>query len=211
MTKYEWRKAEKELYLPKQLSVVDVPTSNYLTLEGTGNPNDPVFGDQIQALYPIAYALRMGYKKGLYGDPFEFTVYPLEGVWTTSDGSRGDQLNKDALMYKLMIRQPNQVTSNQFSDALAATRKKKDVPFLDQVQFETYTEGLSLQMIHVGSFDTEGETFAKMQAYLAEHNLTKTTTMGDYQHREIYLSDFRRVAPEKRKTLLRYRLVPSAD
>ena len=211
MTKYEWRKAEKDLYLPKQLSVVDVPTSNYLTLEGTGNPNDAVFGDQIQALYPVAYALRMGYKKGLYGEPLEYTVYPLEGVWTTADGSHGSQLNKDALMYKIMIRQPDQVTAEQFADALAATQKKKDVLFLDQVHFETYTEGPSLQMIHVGPFDTEGKTFAKMQTYLDEHDLTKTTTMGNYQHREVYLSDFRRVAPEKRKTLLRYRLAPSAN
>ncbi len=211
MTKYEWRKAEKDLYLPKQLGIVDVPTSNYLTLEGTGNPNDAIFSDQVQSLYPVAYALRMGYKKGLYGDPFEYTVYPLEGVWTTADGSRGAQLNKDALVYKIMIRQPDQVTADQVTDAIAATREKKNVPFLDQVHFETYTEGPSLQMIHVGPFDTEGETFAKMQAYLAEHGLTKTTTMGAYQHREVYLSDFRRVAPEKRKTLLRYRLAPSAN
>ncbi|MCI1987236.1 MAG: GyrI-like domain-containing protein [Lactobacillus sp.] len=197
-----WRQAEKNLYFPKGIQLVDVPPMVFLTLVGTGDPNTPTFATQIQALYALSYAIRMSLKQA----GTEYTVYPLEGVWTTLDGSRDDHLNKAALSYQIMIRQPEAVTEAYFQAALARTLIKKPNPYLDQVRYVHYTEGQALQAIHVGSFDTEGETFAKLQAWLDAHDRTKRTTMDDYQHREIYLSDFRRVAPEKRRTLLRYRL-----
>lgn len=89
MAKYEWRKAERNLYLPRGIELVDVPSMHFITIDGAGNPNGPEFADRIQSLYGVAYTLRMAAKRGEYGDPFEYTVYPLEGVWTTSDGSRG--------------------------------------------------------------------------------------------------------------------------
>lgn len=204
--KHEWRKAEKLRYFSKQPTIVELPEIKYLTISGLGNPNESPFQERIQTLYPLAYAIRMALKQGQFGKPYEYTVYPLEGIWTTTDGSRGETLNKDALSYKIMIRQPDQVTREMFENALATTKSKKSLPLIDQVQFEVVPATRALQMIHVGPFDSEGETFAKMTAYLAENNLTRTTIMGDYQHREIYLSDFRRVASEKLKTLLQYQL-----
>ncbi|CAJ1225129.1 hypothetical protein LZY01_20390 [Levilactobacillus zymae] len=204
--KYEWRKQERDLYLPKGIQVVNVPQVHFLTLTGHGDPNQPAFSAQIQALYPVAYAVRMALKKGEFGTPYEYTVYPLEGVWTTTDGSRDATLNKAALAYTIMLRQPDQVTAEQVQLAIARTRDKHPSPYLDQLQFVTYTEGRCLQATHTGSFDTEGTTFAAMRDYLTAHQLTTQTTMGDYQHREIYLSDFRRVAPERRKTTLQWRL-----
>lgn len=200
--KYEWRKNERDLYLPKNIQVTEVPKMTFITLSDTGNPNNGEFGIQIQALYSLSYAARMLFKQ----QGFEYTVYPLEGVWTTIDGSRGASLNKSALTYQIMIRQPDQLTKSIFKSLKAATIIKKPNPYLEKAQLITYDEGLSVQTIHVGSFDTEGDTFQEMQIYLDEHHLVKSTTMGEFQHREIYLSDFRRIVPEKRKTLLRYRI-----
>lgn len=200
--KYEWRKQEKELNFPKGVQEVTVPEQKYIVVNGIGNPNETDFQTHIHALYPIVYAIRMKLKK--LG--FEYTVYPLEGVWTTSDGSRDENLNKDALVYRIMIRQPDQVTEADFSESMAQVLAKKENPYFQDVEFVTFAEGLIVQAIHIGPFDTEGETFAEIQQFLEEHGLHKTTTMGDYQHREIYLSDFRRAAPEKVKTLLRYRV-----
>lgn len=204
--KHEWRKAEKQRYFSKQPTEITLPETRYITISGTGNPNEQPFSDRIQTLYPVAYAIRMALKKGQYGDPYEYTVYPLEGVWTTTDGSRGETLNKDALTYKIMIRQPDQATEVMFNDAIKSVQEKKSLALLDQVQFEVVPEQPVLQMIHIGPFNTEGDTFKLMAAYMADHNLTKSTLMGDYQHREIYLSDFRKVAPEKLKTLLQYHI-----
>lgn len=204
--KHEWRKHEKALYLPKGVQVVAVPQQTFITLTGQGDPNRPAFSDQIQALYPLAYAIRMGFKRGEFGDPYEYTVYPLEGVWTTTDGSRDDTLNKAALAYTIMLRQPDAITPEIFATCLERTRQTHPSPDLERVQLTTVPAGRAVQAIHTGSFDTEGTTFAQLRAYLAAHNLQTQTIMGDYQHREIYLSDFRRVAPEKRRTTLRLHL-----
>ena len=174
----------------------------FLTLAGSGDPNNDPFGEQIQALYMLSYALRMLLKQ--QGD--EYTVYPLEGIWTTSDNSRGATLNKAALTYEIMIRQPDSVDDGLFAEALTATLAKKTNPYLSAVRRVRYTDGMAVQAIHTGPFETEGTTFALMQTYLATQHLHQAPIMPPYQHREIYLSDFRRVAPEKRKTLLRYRI-----
>ncbi|MFT4185770.1 MAG: GyrI-like domain-containing protein [Micrococcaceae bacterium] len=139
-------------------------------------------------------------------EPFEYTVYPLEGVWTTSDGSKGEELNKEALVYKIMVRQPEVVTKEMFEEALAKAKTKKPNKYFDKLKFEKYTEGKAVQTIHIGPFDEEPKTFAKLDEFLQENNLKRINTMGEFIHREIYLSDFRRVAPEKRKTVLRYRV-----
>lgn len=138
----------------------------------------------------------------------EYTVYPLEGVWTTSDGSRDGGLNKDALVYQIMIRQPDVVTASDFARAKESVLQKKQHPYFENVRFVTYTEGRAVQAIYVGPFDTEGATFAQMTEYLTQHNLQKRTIMGGYQHREIYISDFRRTNPTKLRTLLRYAVEP---
>jgi len=204
--KHEWRKAEKDWYLPKQPTILTLPALNFITVEGLGDPNQPDFSDHIAALYPVAYQLRMALKRGELGAPYEYTVYPLEGVWTTTDGSRGENLNKAALKYKIMLRQPDQLTATDFAQALVTVQAKKTNPYFSQLKWETYAEGQVLQTMHQGPFDAEPATFAKLQAVLAEQNLQVIPTMGDYWHREIYLTDTRRTAPEKAKTVLRYRV-----
>jgi len=206
--KHEWRKAEKDWYLSKQPTLLTLPALNFITIEGQGDPNQPDFGEHVAALYPVAYQLRMALKRGELGEPYEYTVYPLEGVWTTTDGSRGADLNKAALKYKIMLRQPDRLTATDFDQALAAVQAKKTNPYFDQLTWETYAEGQVLQTIHQGPFDDEPATFAQLQTVLTEQNLQVIPTMGDYWHREIYLTDARRTAPERAKTLLRYRVQP---
>lgn len=204
--KHEWRKVEKAWYLPKEPTILTLPQLNFITLEGTGDPNEPLFGEQVGALYSVAYDLRMALKRGKLGDPYEYVVYPLEGVWTTSDGSRGADLNKAALQYKIMLRQPDRLTAADFQASVARVTTKKPNPWLDHLAWEPYAEGQVLQTIHQGSFDTEPTTFAQLQTVLTDQHYRVVPTMGDYWHREIYLTDPRRTAPEKAKTVLRYRI-----
>jgi hypothetical protein len=202
--KYEWRKQEKEFYLPKKPTVLTVPTYQFISLSSNGDPNRTDFGEEVAALYAISYALRMGLKKGILGtEAFEYTVFPLEGVWTSVNKPDGP-LKKEELIYKIMIRQPDLVTETMFQEQLLAVKKKKDNPNLDKLIFERYEEGLCLQALHIGSFDTEAETFAKMNEVLKQEQLVIRPTMDNFQHREIYLSDPRKVAPEKAKTVLRW-------
>lgn len=204
--KHEWRKAEKEWYFPKQPTILTLPQMNFITLAGVGDPNRPEFSDQIGALYPVAYDLRMALKRGERGDPYEYTVYPLEGVWTTDDGSKGADLNKTALRYQIMLRQPDRLTAADFQASLERVMHKKANPWLSKLKWISYTEGRVIQAMHQGSFDEELATFVKMQAIVSEQHEQIIPTMGDYWHREIYLTDARRTAPEKAKTVLRYRL-----
>lgn len=128
--KHEWRKAEKAWYLPKEPTILTLPRLNFITLEGTGDPNGPLFSEQVGALYSVAYDLRMALKRSELGDPYECVVYPLEGVWTTSDGSRGATLNKAALRYKIMLRQPDRLTVTDFQASVARVTTKKPNPLI---------------------------------------------------------------------------------
>lgn len=204
--KYEWRKEEKLSYFPKKISIQKIPKYSFLILEGEGNPNSLDFSQRIEALYSISYGIRMYLKKGVSSESFEYTVYPLEGVWTTKDGSKDESLNKEMLLYRIMIRQPELVTEKILQEVIETTKKKKNNPYINKLKFERYEEGKVLQKIHVGSFETENQTFYEMDQFLEETNYERDWIMESFVHREIYLSDFRRVAPERRKTLLRYQL-----
>ena len=201
--KHEWRKHEKELYIPKEKpELVDVPPMNFITISGKGDPNQQDFADRIGALYPIAYAIRMMPRNGFTPEGyFEYTVYPLEGVWDlTEEGRKKETVVKDDLVYTIMIRQPDFVTREVFERAVEIAKKKKNNPLFDEVRFETIKDGLSVQMMHVGPFDEEHRTFEKMKEYISENNLKLKTLV----HREIYISDIRKTEQEKLKTVLRY-------
>lgn len=203
--KYEWRKQEKEFYLPKQKpEIIDVPEQKFLTIKGKGNPNGPEFADRIGVLYSMAYAIRMMPKKGFMPDGyFEYTVYPLEGIWDLSEeGRKLDILDKDELVYTLMIKQPDFVTEEIVQRAYEAVSKKKPHPLLQEVSFESIQEGLCVQILHVGPYDDEWRSFELIDEFIQQHPYKRKTL----QHREIYLSDFRRVEPAKLKTVLRYKL-----
>jgi hypothetical protein len=201
--KYEWKKEEKNLYLPKQKpELIEVPELKFLMIKGKGNPNGKEFSERVGVLYSLAYAVRMMPKHGYTPEGyFEYTVYPLEGIWDlTEEGRKLDTLNKDEFLYTIMIRQPDFVTKEIVDRAFESVRKKKPHPLLDDVTFGTIKDGLSVQMLHVGSYDDEPESFKAMQEFAVNNNLERVSML----HREIYLSDFRKVGPEKLKTVLRY-------
>jgi len=203
--KFEWRKHEKDLYLPKEKPVlVTVPQQKFFMISGKGNPNNEEFSEKVGVLYSLAYAVRMMPKQGYTPEGyFEYTVYPLEGIWDlTEEGRKSNILNKDELVYTIMIRQPDFVTQEVVDRAFENVRKKKPHPLLDDVTFETMEDGLSVQMMHIGPYDEEVRSFEEMIKFIKENNLEITTLA----HREIYISDVRKTEKSKLKTVLRYRV-----
>ncbi len=208
MTKHEWRKHEKQVYLPKtEPEVIDVPTYKFITISGEGNPNSPEFAEHIATLYPISYAIKMNLKK-LDLQPIgysDYTVYPLEGIWDLNEKAKATYdgtFNKDDLVFKLMIRQPDFVSEEFYLEMLALVKKKKSHPLQEKLNFESITDGKCIQMLHIGPYDNEPVSFAKMERFAENNNLKRFSKA----HREIYLSDFRKVAPEKLKTVLRFNI-----
>lgn len=205
--KYEWKKSEKELYQPKDTPVlVSVPAQKFFKINGKGNPNDGDFGERVGVLYSLAYAVRMMPRNGFTPEGyFEYTVYPLEGLWDLSDaGKNASTFNKDDLIYTIMIRQPDFVTPEVAQRALDTVRRKKPSLLLDEVVFEKCTEELCVQVMHTGSYDDEPQSFAKMKQYIADNQLEMVTMV----HREIYIKALMNSDSAedkaKLKTILRY-------
>ncbi len=205
--KHQWRKDEKSLYLPpRKPQRLQVPALKFFTIRGEGNPNGEDFEKHVGVLYSLAYAVKMSPKKGKAPEGyFDYTVYPLEGVWDISEEAKKSwdgTLDKNSLVYTIMIRQPDFV-NDEFADfAISNTMEKKPDSLLDKVRFEVIEEGDCIQMLHLGSYDDEPATFEVMERYATEHGLQRVSKV----HREIYLSDARRVAPEKLKTVLRFKV-----
>jgi len=211
-SKHEWRKSERELYLPKQMPViVDVPEIQFLRIRGSGNPNKPGFSRYLETLYSIAYGIRMSHKAGFAPpDYFDFTVYPLEGVWDLTEAGRKSYrgtLDKGELVFELMIRQPKFVDHDLFLAAQSRARKKTSNTLINEVELKKFSEGQCVQMLHLGSFDKEPESFEKMQKFCDEHRLLRKTM----RHREIYLSDPRKCSEDKLKTVLRIQVSGFAE
>lgn len=206
--KHEWRKSEKSFYLPKtKPELVDVPEFQYIVLSGEGNPNSPYFSQCIETLYGVAYAIKMNLKKVETPpkDYHDWTVYPLEGVWGISEKGKKEYdgtLNKDELVFDLMIRQPDFVTKEYFEEMLRLAKSKKPNELLGEVRQEKLRDGKCIQMLHIGSYDDEPASFERMEKYAQSLNLTRKSKI----HREIYLSDFRKVPTEKLKTTLRFQV-----
>ena len=202
--KYEWRKTEKDFYLAKAApAAIDVPPMNYFVVDGAGSPADEEFQEVVGLLYTLSYTIRMMPKSGWTPPDYqEYTVFPLEGLWRLdSDAWKpGCELDKSKLQYRLMIRQPWFVTEEVVERARSSALKKVPAELLERASFETMADGLSVQMLHVGPYDTEPETFAAMNEFMAAHGLSRPEQV----HREIYLSDPRRVAPEMNRTTLRF-------
>ncbi len=206
--KHEWRKKEKTIYVPKtEPELIHIPEYKFITLNGEGNPNSDFFSECIGVLYSVSYAIKMNLKK-LAQKPenyTDWTVYPLEGVWDISEKAKQNfdgQINKDDLVFDLMIRQPNFVNDDFFNEMLEFTKKKKPHILLDKIKFEKITDGKCIQMMHIGSYDNEAKSFEQMEEFANTQNLVRKSKI----HREIYLSDFRKVPEEKLKTILRFQL-----
>ncbi len=203
---FDYKKEYKEFYLPKATPcIVDVPAMNFLAVRGRGDPNAE--GGEYQAamslLYGIAFTIKMS-KKGDHriDGYFDYVVPPLEGFWW-QDGTDGiDYAHKERFQWISLIRLPDFVTRADFDWAVAeATQKKKDD--FSKVEFFPYHEGLCVQCMHIGPYDDEPTTIALMDAFLRENGYE--TDISDTRfHHEIYLSDARKVAPEKRRTVLRH-------
>ena len=203
--KHEYKKHEKELYCPKEKpQLLNVPKQKFFCIKGKGNPNNKDFSERIAVLYSLSYAVRMMPKNGFAPDGyFEYTVYPLEGVWDVSEDARNSkELIKDGLLYTIMIRQPNFVTKEVFQKAFEIANKKKPHPMLEEVYFDEIEDGLSVQILHNGSYDSEPESFNKMKKFIEDNNYEIKTLV----HREIYLTDSRKVEKDNSKTILRYRI-----
>ncbi|MGV0168013.1 GyrI-like domain-containing protein [Furfurilactobacillus sp. WILCCON 0119] len=202
--KHEWRKDERTLYpTMKHPSITTVPAQTMITISGQGNPNSPEFAERVGALFAISYAIKMAPKKGIdFPDAIDYTVYPLEGYWTMPDDFTGGPIDKEQLVYTIMIKQPAFVTSAVFEQARQLVKDKVPATLLEQLQLTTTTEGLVGMILHVGSFDTEAEDFDRLDYFLKNEGYVRT----EYAHKEIYLSDFRRVEEAKRKTLLRVKI-----
>ena len=199
MDKIDFKKVEKHLYKPthKTFSILEVPTMQFLMVDGHGTPGNEAYQDALAALYAISYKVKFASKKEFAKD---YVVPPLEGLWWAEDMSTfTTNRDKSQWDWTMMIRQPDWITEEVVATQTAVVAKQKSLPALEKVRFASYEEGLSVQIMHIGSYDDEGPTLAELhQQFMPENNLT-----FNGKHHEIYLSDPRRVAPEKLKTVLR--------
>ena len=203
--KHEWKKAEKQFYQPKNKpEFVNIPAFKFFSIAGRGNPNHAFFSDYISVLYAVSYSVKMSYKQGL--EPlgyFDYTVYPLEGVWDITDQAKqsfNGTINKDDLVFTLMIRQPDFVHEDFANEMIARTMQKKPHPLLSSIQFQVLQEGDCIQMLHLGSYDNEPTSFDIMETFATQNGYRRKSKL----HREIYLSDARKVSPDRLKTVLRF-------
>jgi len=208
MQKIEYKKHFKELYLPPDNPcIIDVPQMSFISIEGIGDPNKEGFAKDVEALYALSYAVKMSYKsKDVPNGYYEYTVFPLEGVWDLADKNL-PITNKDNYKYNIMIRQPDFLTDELFENFKAAVKSKKPGLNTDKAKFEIIKEGLCVQMMHTGSYDDEPKSFEIMKKF-CEQNGYKRTKLT---HREIYISDPRKTAEAKRKTVLRYKVSKTDD
>lgn len=184
----------------KKIQIIDIQPLNIISIKGVGNPNNnPLFQEHIQALYQLSYGFRMSYKKDIIPGYFTYSVGPLEGFWSTIDNQMYDQ-NKEKLSYEIFIVQPDFVKRDVFLKYQEKLANKN--PMIKNIEYKTIKEGLCAQILHVGSFDDEPTTVAKLEAYLAANNYE----IVEDSHHEIYLSDFRRVSVDKYNTLIRYKI-----
>lgn len=198
--KYEWKKNEKNLYGVKQKpQLIEIPSAYYIMIKGEGNPNESDFSNRVSALYSLAYGIKMLFKN-MEKEELEysdFTVFPLEGILEKSDD---EEFDKNKLKYTIMIKQPYFITKEIFELAFEKVKKKKPNELYDEVSFDCIESKKAIQILHIGSFDTEIESFEKLDNFANEMNLERSEKL----HTEIYLNNKNRTAEDKLKTILRY-------
>ena len=203
---FDYKKEYKEFYMPaNKPSIVTVPKMNYIAVRGKGNPNDESgeYKDSIGLLYAIAFTIKMSYKGSHKIDGyFEYVVPPLEGFWWQEGSDTIDYANKNGFNFISLIRLPDFVTKADFDWAVQEATNKKKTDF-SKVEFLTYDEGVCVQCMHVGSYDDEPKTVALMHEYMAANGYVLDISESRYHH-EIYLSDPRKCAGEKLKTVVRH-------
>ena len=203
---FDFKKEYKEFYMAKNKpQIVDVPRANYIAVRGKGNPNEEngEYQKAISVLYAVAYTLKMSYKTDYRIDGFfEYVVPPLEGFWWQDNIDGVNYSDKSSFNWISVIRLPDFVTEKDFKWAAETAEKKKKLD-CSSAEFLTVDEGLCVQIMHVGAFDDEPKTVAVMDEFLEDNGYEND--MNDKRlHHEIYMSDARKVSPEKWKTVIRH-------
>lgn len=199
MQKIDFKKILKHLYLPPKDKVVqvEVPPMHYLVVDGAGDPNtEKSYQEAVEALFTLSYTLKFMVKKGALA--VDYGVMPLEGLWWADDMAAFSVEDKSNWKWTMMILQPDIITAEMVTSAMAEIRKKKNLAALDKVRFDDFAEGLAAQILHLGSFTEEGPTIARVHQFIADsgHQFSG-------KHHEIYLSDIRRADPKNWKTVIR--------
>ena len=203
---FDFKKEYKEFYMPKNKpEIVSVPAANYIAVRGTGDPNEEggAYQQAISVLYAVAYTLKMSYKTDYrIAGFYDYVVPPLEGFWWQDNVEGVDYTDKSRFSWISVIRLPDFITRKDFDWAVEMAAKKKNLD-CSMAEFLTVDEGLCVQIMHVGPFDNEPETVAVMDRFLAENGFQNDFS-NTRLHHEIYLSDARKVPPEKWKTVIRH-------
>ncbi len=203
---FDYKKEYKELYMPKNKpEILTVPKMNYIAVRGKGNPNEKggAYQNAISVLYAVAYTLKMSYKTDYKIEGFfEYVVPPLEGFWWQEDTDGVDYTDKSKFNWISVIRLPDFVSQKDFDWAVETASKKKKLD-CSSAEFMSIDEGMCVQMMHLGAFDDEPATVAVMDEYIKQNGYANDMNK-DRLHHEIYLSDARKVAPEKWKTVIRH-------
>lgn len=203
---FDFKKEFKEYYMPRNKpEIVDLPRANYIAVRGQGDPNEAggAYQQAVSILYALAYTLKMSYKSDYKMEGFfEYVVPPLEGFWRQENLVGVDYSDKSSFNWISVIRLPDFVTEDNFQWAVETASKKKNMD-CSSAEYLTIDEGLCVQMMHIGPYDKEPESVAMMNAFLEENGYI-TDINEDRKHHEIYLSDPRKAAPEKWKTVIRH-------
>jgi hypothetical protein len=204
MAELDLRKQWKHLYMPsaKKVELVDVPEFKFVMIDGRIEPGEapgtsPGFEEAMTALYGAAYTLKF-MSKLRKENPIDYPVMALEGLWWVEDG-QFDITVKDNWVYTLMIMQADHITPAMFAEAVAQAAKKRPNPALSRLRLESFREGLCVQIMHIGPYDTEPATIERMQRWAEENGYRMVG-----KHHEIYMGDPRRADPAKLKTVLRH-------
>ena len=203
---FDFKKEYKEFYMPKNKpGIVSVPGMNYIAVRGQGDPNveDGEYKQAIELLYGIAYTIKMSKKSDHQIEGyFDYVVPPLEGFWWQEGIDGVNYAHKENFQWISVIRLPDFVTREDLGWAVKEAERKKKTDF-SKVEFLTYDEGLCVQCMHIGPYDDEPATVELMHAFMEEQGYVLDIT-NQRLHHEIYLSDARKVAPEKLKTFIRH-------
>jgi len=198
MEKIDYKKVLKQFYRPsaKQVVLVDMPPMHYLMIDGEGDPNtSQAYADAVAALFTVSYTVKFMVKKGPLA--IDYGVMPLEGLWWSEDMANFVSGDKSGWKWTMMIMQPPCVTRELVDQAIVQVRAKKKLAALSQLRYEALDEGRCAQILHVGPFSEEGPTVAKVHDFIAQTGILAG------KHHELYLSDIRKAAPEKWKTIVR--------
>lgn len=203
---FDYKKEYKEFYLPqKKPGIITIPEMNFIAVRGEGDPNEPEgeYKTAVGILYAIAFTIKMSYKGSHSIDGyFPYVVPPLEGLWQQKGSDGIDYAHKENFSWISLIRLPEFVTKEEFDWAAAEASAKKQSDF-SKAEFFTWHEGLCVQYMHTGSYDDEPETVRRMNDFLAQQGYAEDFSDGRFHH-EIYLSDPRRTAPQKLRTVIRH-------